>query len=226
VAAFWESLSLPWRVCLEEAWTAYCAGSIPIGAAIFAPDGTLLGRGRNRINETRAPDVVSGSPLAHAELNALISVDLSALDAHTLILYTTTEPCPLCLGALYMARLRTCYYASRDPYAGSANLLGTTPYLSRKPVRMLGPERADLELMMMAAFAESAISTIGPRAEPVFAEMRRIAPQSIEIGQRLVANGLLRRLRSDGCPPEHAWNELADFIGCPGAAGHAKQLNR
>jgi len=214
MTTFWESLSTPWRVCLDEAWTAYCAGSIPIGAAVFSPDGTLLGRGRNRINEPPAACVVSGSPLAHAEINALLSVDLHNLDPHPLILYTTTEPCPLCMGALYMSRLRTCCYASRDPYGGSANLLGATPYLSRKPVRMVGPQRADLELVVMAAFVESALRTIGPRADAVLDEMGRLLPASVESGRRLAAHGLLRRLYVDGWPAEQAWNQIAAFIDC------------
>jgi len=88
-------------------------------------------------------------------------------------------------------------------------LLGTTPYLSRKPVRMFGPERRDLELAVMAAFVDFATPFFGVRADPVFAEMRRIAPESLEIGRRVYESGLLRRLRAEGCPAEQAWNELA-----------------
>ena len=45
----WQSLSQPWRACLEEAWTAYRAGSVPIGAAITDGAGRVVARGRNRI---------------------------------------------------------------------------------------------------------------------------------------------------------------------------------
>jgi len=30
----WNRLSIPWKVCFEEAWEAYCKGSIPIGAVL------------------------------------------------------------------------------------------------------------------------------------------------------------------------------------------------
>jgi hypothetical protein len=49
----WEQLSQPWQVCLEEAWTAYCAGNIPIGAAITTADGIVAAAGHNRMNEPR-----------------------------------------------------------------------------------------------------------------------------------------------------------------------------
>ena len=52
----WEALSAAWQAAFEEAWTAYRNGSIPIGAAITRPDGTLLVRDRNRAAE---PDTVN-----------------------------------------------------------------------------------------------------------------------------------------------------------------------
>jgi len=46
----WDRLSLPWQACLEEAWSAYCASTIPIGAVVVDADGRILSRGRNRID--------------------------------------------------------------------------------------------------------------------------------------------------------------------------------
>ena len=72
----WESLAAPWQCCLEEAWAAYGAGSIPIGAAITDQQGRILARGRNRIFEETAPGkLLCGHRLAHAEMNALIALD-------------------------------------------------------------------------------------------------------------------------------------------------------
>ena len=143
----WDSLSLPWRSCLEEAWAAYCGGTIPIGAVITDGDGNLLARGRNRIFDASAPaGQVCQTELAHAELNALLTLGVDEGNRGSWKLYTTTEPCPLCLGAFYMSGVRTLHYASREPWAGSVNLLGTTPYLARKSIKTFGPERADLEI--------------------------------------------------------------------------------
>ena len=47
-----------------------------------------------------------------------------------------------------MSGLRELHYASRDPYAGSVNLLGATPYLQRKSIKIVGPELPGLEIVL------------------------------------------------------------------------------
>ena len=51
----WSQLSEPWQACLQEAWTAYCHGSHPVGAVINDAAGYLLTRGRNRVFEVVGP---------------------------------------------------------------------------------------------------------------------------------------------------------------------------
>jgi len=71
----WENLSPPWQVALEMAWEAYCAGTIQIGAVIADVSGNVILHGRNRILEISAPEnQACNNELAHAELNALLSV--------------------------------------------------------------------------------------------------------------------------------------------------------
>jgi tRNA(adenine34) deaminase len=136
----WSDLPQPWQVCLELAWEAYCDGCVPIGAAVTDAGGEIISRGRNRIYDVTIPEKRSrGRPLAHAEVEALQGVDYQANDPHICTLYTTTEPCPMCMGTFYMSGLRTLHFASRDPFAGSTNLLGTTWYLSHKPIKVSGP---------------------------------------------------------------------------------------
>src|SRR5512140_3513299 len=98
----WQELESPWQTALEESWAAYCAGSIPIGAVVTDASGAILSRGRNRAHEkTASPTGGTVGPLAHAELNALLALDFSAIDPHTCHIYTVTEPCPMCMGAIY-----------------------------------------------------------------------------------------------------------------------------
>jgi len=92
----WERLARPWQCCLEEAWLAYCSGSTPIGAAIADATGYIIARGRNRIYDAVGEGThLHGHDLAHAEVNALVTLDYADLDRQTCALYTTTEPCPL-----------------------------------------------------------------------------------------------------------------------------------
>lgn len=96
----WEEISKPWRACFEEAWEAYCNGSIPIGSVIVSGDGEIISRGRNmigeNINELRR---LSGSKIAHAEMNAIYSSKQGIMNA---TIYSTMEPCVMCFGAIVM----------------------------------------------------------------------------------------------------------------------------
>ena len=135
-----DELTPPWQACLEEAWSAYCAGCVPVGAVEADDAGLVISRGRNRIWEHQGEaNTLYGYALAHAEINALACLPADGKDRHSLSLYTTLEPCPLCMGALYMSGLRQLHFAARDAYAGSADMLGATPYLSRKPIRVFSP---------------------------------------------------------------------------------------
>src|SRR3989304_2547898 len=94
----WDWLSLPWQACFEEAWAAYCTGSVPVGAVVVDAGGVILSRGRNRINDSAGEgSYLHGQTLAHAEINALVALNSGEVDRHNCTLYTTTEPCPLCM---------------------------------------------------------------------------------------------------------------------------------
>jgi tRNA(adenine34) deaminase len=193
----WEELEFPWQIALEEAWAAYCAGSLPIGAVVTDAAGALLSRGRNRIHENTAPAaLIAGSPLAHAEINALLALDYPFIDRHNCHIYTVTEPCPLCMGAIYVTGIYNIHYASRDPWAGSTDLLGKTPYLSRKPVQVFHPSDPDLEAVIVSLFVEyDALKDTGPSTS-VIQSIATFAPDAVALGQSMAATGVLRRLRA------------------------------
>src|SRR5215218_9732192 len=90
---------------------------LPIGAVVTDAYGHVLSRGRNRIHERSGPSgAVFDHKLAHAELNALLSLDHREYDPRACVLWTTTEPCPLCVGAARMSEVGGLRYASREPW--------------------------------------------------------------------------------------------------------------
>jgi tRNA(Arg) A34 adenosine deaminase TadA len=213
----WSTLNLPWRICLEEAWAAYRAGSIPIGAAITDPAGTIRARGRNRVFSDAAPTASRhGNPLAHAEMHAFERLAWDTVDPATCILYTTTEPCPLCFGALYVSGLRELHYAARDPYAGSSNLLGTTAYLRRKPIRIHGPAAPHLEALIVALHVEFSLHTTGPeRARVLLDTWETTIPAGVTLGRSLHHTGHLRCLRAADATAHEAVDELGALLRSP-----------
>ncbi|RPH30444.1 MAG: nucleoside deaminase [Bacteroidales bacterium] len=78
----------------------------PFGA-IVVKDGTIIGRGNNSVTSTN-------DPTAHAEVMAIREACkyLKSFQLDGCELYTSCEPCPMCLGAIYWAHLDVVYYSA------------------------------------------------------------------------------------------------------------------
>ena len=119
----WSELQPAWRAAFDLAWEAYCAGTIPVGAAVTDSDGTLLARGRNRMFETSAPGgEIFGSRVAHAEINALVQLGTERRYFEC-TLWTTLEPCALCISAAWLSTIGRVSFAASDIYGGAAKLI-------------------------------------------------------------------------------------------------------
>lgn len=78
----------------------------PFGAVIVK-DGELIAGSGNRVTSTN-------DPTAHAEVSAirLACQKLETFDLSGCVIYTSCEPCPMCLSAVYWAKIDTIYYAN------------------------------------------------------------------------------------------------------------------
>lgn len=81
-------------------------GGGPFGAVVVK-DGKIIGEGTNRVT-------ASNDPTAHAEVIAIRQAckNLSVFDLTGAEIYTSCEPCPMCLSAIYWARISKIYYAN------------------------------------------------------------------------------------------------------------------
>ncbi len=81
-------------------------GGGPFGAVIVK-DGKIIATGVNRVT-------ANTDPTAHAEMNAIrkASKKLGTFDLEGCEIYTSCEPCPMCLGAVYWAHLDKMYYGN------------------------------------------------------------------------------------------------------------------
>ena len=191
----WESLSEPWRACVELAWESHCAGSLPIGAVVADARGNVLSRGRNRIYERSGEDgYLFGHKLAHAEVNALVTLDYEQSDPADCVLYTTTEPCPLCVGAARMSDVREVRYAAREPWGGSAAMFETVPYLKRGNVRVVGPEDGHLEEILVALQIERFLRLQPDVLESFLGTYEAMMPDAVLAGRNLYLSGTLKEM--------------------------------
>jgi len=181
----WHRLEGPWRAAVEEAWAAYAAGTVPVGAVLVDHSGRVVSRGRNRIFDASAPGQIGGSRLAHVEVNALLGLAVSEIDPRVLALYTTAEPCPLCVGALVMANVREIRYAARDPFAGSIALLSSTPYIRSKAISVHAPHDRLLEGALVAIGIEFHVRLAGPRVAELVERSSQIRPDAGRLAARI-----------------------------------------
>ena len=210
----WDQLGLPWQGCLEEAWQSFCANSLPIGAVITDQNGEIIARGRNRIFETGSPDkCVQGSLLAHAEINALLALGATENTPKTNTLYSTTEPCPQCVGAIRMNRIGAVNYASRDSAAGSIKLLSATEYMRRRERKIYGPQDPALEAVIVAMHAEFRLNQ-GATTENkwVLDTWGSTVPLGVALGHLAFQSGILRQLKAQRASAGDAVNQLGKLL--------------
>jgi tRNA(adenine34) deaminase len=105
------------REALKEAELSGQAGERPIGAVIVHL-GQVIGRGR-------AQHRARSSEIAHAEMNALLQAE-QYIQAHIhdgCVIYTTVEPCVMCLGAIVMSDIDDVVYALADNWIKPSAML-------------------------------------------------------------------------------------------------------
>ena len=87
----------------------------PFGA-IVVKDGKIVGRGNNKVTS-------SNDPTAHAEVTAIRDAckNLGTFQLDDCIIYSSCEPCPMCLGAIYWARPKKLYFACSRQDAANIN---------------------------------------------------------------------------------------------------------
>ena len=103
------------EVALEEARAGRAEGGIPIGAALFAADGTLLGRGHNR-------RVQDDDPSVHGETDAFRKAGRQRSYRNT-IMVTTLAPCWYCSGLVRQFGIGTVVIGESRTFAGGADWL-------------------------------------------------------------------------------------------------------
>ncbi len=107
---------------LKEAEIALKEGNIPIGCVIVR-NNKIISRDHNQIYTLK-------DRLAHAEILALKKVQKELYDnKRQATIYTTYEPCPMCLGAIVLSRLKRVVYGVDLDNSGAINLLDNFPLL-------------------------------------------------------------------------------------------------
>jgi len=105
------------RIAIEQARIAEENGDVPIGAVIVYKD-QIIGKAYNQREQLK-------DPTAHAEIIALTQAAafIESWRLNGCTIYVTLEPCPMCAGALVLARIDRLVYGCDDPKAGAVKSL-------------------------------------------------------------------------------------------------------
>ncbi len=124
------------RQAIELAVENIKNGGGPFGAVIVK-DGAVVATGANRVT-------ANNDPTAHAEVCAIRAActKLGTFDLSGCVIYTSCEPCPMCLGAIYWAHIDKIYYGANQLDAANVDFddsfiyreLELTPDKRNKPV--------------------------------------------------------------------------------------------
>ena len=101
------------RQAMKEARFAYDKDEVPVGAVIVHK-GQIIARAHNQVKLLK-------DPTAHAEMIAITQAAAYLKNERLLDcdVYVTIEPCPMCAGAMVLARVRGVCYATDDPKSGA-----------------------------------------------------------------------------------------------------------
>jgi tRNA(adenine34) deaminase len=204
----WANLPPLWQRAVELAWAAYGAGTTPVGAIVVDEGDREISTGVNaRYGTVDDQFPPAGSHIAHAELIALSRLGSErAYGDHTL--YSTLEPCLLCVGAAVMTTVGCVRWAGVDPYGGATSQADDrNAHLRRRLTRFEGPENGPLGMFCAALHAEFSL-----RRKPdgaVVAAYRAAAPDVVAAAQELAAQSAATAA-ADGRHPGEFFDRLAD----------------
>ncbi len=140
------------KIAIEEAREGIHAGHGGPFGSVIVKDGKIIGRGHNQVIRRQDPTCHGEMMAIHDACEKIGSFDLSDCE-----LYTTAQPCPMCLGAIFWANIKKVYYGCnvqdtaqigfRDEifYERTKNMGDFQEELDAQPCRELFREYQNLE---------------------------------------------------------------------------------
>lgn len=184
----WAGLTEAWRLCFSLAWEGYGAGSAPVGAVVVDGNEEVVATGRNRARERAGPaGQLVHTSLAHAEVNALAGLDASGRYRDH-VLYTTHEPCMMCVGAAQAATVGEIRYAGAAPYRGMASHRTLLAAAEVEPLPLHGPRDDEFGCLASALLFAFYLEHPATSREPM-AALEREVPHAAAAGRSLMEMG-------------------------------------
>ena len=200
----WNDLSNEWKNAFEQSWIAFQNGSIPIGAVITNKYGDIIIAGRNETCEKSIPN----KRTAHAEMYCIRNLDIEKYsDFNEYHLYTTMEPCPMCMGTIVMGGIRKLHVAAKDKYCGALHYIRYDPYMQSKKMEVC-LEEGELEAVQLAQQGYHELKRYNGEISTVLKQFQKDCPKAIEAALKLYQDRYLDKCVEHKVP----YCEVFDYI--------------
>ncbi len=163
------------------------------------------------VEQTNTP-VIYGSSLAHAEINAIVQLKRKEHpNIRSYTLYSTTEPCILCFGAIVMGNIRHFKFAARDRHAGATRYNEHSGYIKSKNIVVEGPHDK-LEAVQIALATYYELDKNLPNHEHIISQMELDCPKGVSAGTELFSQSMLRQLVKENGSVADAFREICNQL--------------
>ncbi|WP_162297925.1 nucleoside deaminase [Halalkalibacillus sediminis] len=139
---------------LREARLAGERGDLPIGSVIVHYQGEIISRGSNKIHTWN-------NRTKHAEINALNSgAEHLSRHARECVIYSTVEPCVMCLPTIILANIRNVVFGVKDAYMEMDTFIESNNYVHKRLYNYVGDIRAEESEELLKKYAPEAADRI------------------------------------------------------------------
>ena len=168
---FSDSDKMYMRLALNEAKVALKRGDYPIGAVLVI-DGMFVDKLGNHINSNK--DFVSHAETLILHKNSALLKDAYKTKGSNIVLYSTLEPCLMCLSTSILSKVSRIVYSCRDPHGGATKLgLESLPgFYTRNFPKVEGGLFKEDSFDMMYNYMKDIDSAYWKRLTVMFKEMR------------------------------------------------------
>lgn len=204
----WKDLSKEWQLTFEQGWIAYQNGNIPIGAIITDQKENVLISGHNKTRENTYPNPRT----AHAEHYCMVNLDTTKYrETGDYILYTTMEPCPMCMGTIVMGGIRNIMVAARDSYCGALHYAKTDPFMKRKNLNIT-VTAGEMEAVQLAQQSYFELKTFKGDYNFVLEQFNSTNPKSVSAAQKMYEESYLDYCVENSIPYGEIYDHICELI--------------
>lgn len=203
-----SELEKPWQEVFELGWQSFCEGNLPIGAVIVDDSGKTLSVGRNQfITSKRFPNC----KVDHAETECIQLLDIEKYpDLKNYTMYTSMEPCPMCIGTIIMSNLKRVRVAAHDSWAGASDICIKNAYAQKKSVEVIFAD--DFLANMQIALQGCVELRVNGTDSAVYKSFRDMYPLGASVAYRLWNEGIADHYVDDRVPFPKVFDSIAELF--------------